>query len=93
MKGAGAEGPSRPARLSVANLRDAVALRMWGGNGCGAPCDFCRVVVSHTDIEYEVEAQLGTEKLMLHFHPRCHDEWSAGRLPPAAPASSAGSAA
>jgi hypothetical protein len=65
----------RSERLTVAALRRATPIRMWGGKGCGAPCDFCRVLVSSTDIEYEVEAQLDGEAVTLHFHTRCHDAW------------------
>src|ERR1700677_5068952 len=36
----------RSERLTVAALRSAASGRMWGGKGCGAPCDYCRVVVS-----------------------------------------------
>ena len=75
---------TRSARLPLAVLRRAVPLRMWGGKGCGSPCDFCRVVVSETDVEYEIEADLDTQRLTLHFHPRCHDAWKAGLEPPAA---------
>ena len=75
----------RSARLSVAALRSAVPGRMWGGKGCGAPCDFCRVLVSGEEIEYEVEARVDSETLMLHFHPRCYDAWRTSRdLPPGA---------
>jgi hypothetical protein len=56
---------------------------MWGGKGCGAPCDFCRVVVSTDEIEYEVEAQVEREAFVLHFHPRCYDAWRITRDPPA----------
>lgn len=79
---AGREEPApeqRSGRLSVAALRSAVPGRMWGGKGCGAPCDFCRVLVGPEEIEYEVEAQLETESLMLHFHPRCYDAWRSSR--------------
>lgn len=76
------EQNQRQARLSVAALRRAVPIKMWGGKGCGAPCDFCRVVVPESDIEYEIEAKLDAEILTLHFHPRCHDAWKAGREPP-----------
>ena len=75
---AGHEEPApeqRSGRLSVAALRSAVPGRMWGGKGCGAPCDFCRVLVSAEEIEYEVEARLDQETLILHFHPRCYDSW------------------
>jgi hypothetical protein len=65
----------RTERLTVAALRRVTPIRMWGGKGCGAPCDFCRVLVSSTDIEYEVEAQLDGEPVTLHFHTRCHDAW------------------
>ncbi len=75
----------RGTRLSVAALRRAVPLKMWGGKGCGAPCDFCRVSVSESDIEYEIEAELEAQKITLHFHPRCHDAWRAGLEPPAEP--------
>ena len=75
----------RTGRLSVAELRRAVPLRLWGGKGCGAPCDFCRVSVSESDIEYEIEAELEAQKITLHFHPRCHDAWRAGLEPPAEP--------
>lgn len=73
----------RSGRLSVADLRTAVPGRMWGGKGCGVPCDFCRVLVSADEIEYEVEARLDGETLLLHFHPRCYDAWQASREPPA----------
>ena len=77
----------RSGRLSVAALRSAVPGRMWGGKGCGAPCDYCRVTVNAEEIEYEVEARLDRESLILHFHPRCHDAWRASRdLPPEASA-------
>lgn len=69
----------RSSRLSVAALRSAIPGRMWGGKGCGAPCDFCRVLVSPEEIEYEVEARLEAESLMLHFHPRCYDAWRTSR--------------
>ena len=73
------EPEERSGRLSVAALRSAIAGRMWGGKGCGAPCDFCRVLVNREEIEYEVEAHLGAETLILHFHPRCYDTWRASR--------------
>ena len=73
----------RSGRLSVAALRSAVPGRMWGGKGCGAPCDYCRVTVNAEEIEYEVEARLDRENLILHFHPRCYDAWRTSRdLPP-----------
>jgi hypothetical protein len=71
----------RPTRLSVAALRRAVGVRLWGGKGCGTPCDFCRVTLGATDVEYEVEAHLDGSTVMLHFHPRCHDAWKAGQEP------------
>jgi hypothetical protein len=74
-------GEPRPARLNVAALRRATPIRMWGGKGSGVPCDFCRVLVGPDDIEYEVEADLDGAKVMLHFHPRCHDAWTAGQEP------------
>jgi hypothetical protein len=74
---------TRSTRLPLAVLRRAVPVRMWGGKGCGAACDFCRVVVSETDVEYEIEADLDRQRLTLHFHPRCHDAWKAGLEPPA----------
>ena len=75
-----AEQP-RPTRLNVAALRRAVPLRMWGGKGSGKPCDFCRVLVGTADVEYEVEAELDGASVMLRFHPRCHDAWTAGHEP------------
>ena len=71
----------RTERLTVAALRRAEAIRLWGGKGCGVPCDFCRVLVSTTEIEYEVEAELDGEPLTLHFHPRCHDIWKTESRP------------
>lgn len=67
----------RTERLSVAALRRARSIRLWGGKGCGVPCDFCRVLVSFTEVEYEVEAELDGAPVTLHFHPRCHDVWKA----------------
>lgn len=69
----------RSGRLSVAALRSVVPGKMWGGKGCGAPCDFCRVLVSPEEVEYEVEARLERENLVLHFHPRCYDAWQTSR--------------
>src|SRR5579872_7143907 len=83
---AGCDEPApeqRSGRLSVAALRSAIPGRMWGGKGCGAPCDFCRVLLSAEDIEYEVEARLDAEDLTLHFHPRCYDIWRTSRSEPA----------
>jgi len=76
----------RAERLSVAALRRVVIKRVWGGKGCGAPCDFCRVLVTPSDVEYELEAELDGEPVTLHFHPRCHETWRAGRLPDELPA-------
>lgn len=76
-------GEPRSARLSVATLRKATPLRMWGGKGSGVPCDFCRVTMGADDVEYEVEADLDGTKLTLHFHPRCYDSWIAGQEPTA----------
>ncbi len=91
-------GEARAGRLSVAVLRRAVPLRMWGGKGSGAPCDFCRVVVSDSDVEYEIEAELDGQSVTLHFHPKCHEAWMVGRETPQAatetsPPAAGGSAA
>lgn len=67
----------RKERLTVAELRRARPSRLWGGKGCGVPCDFCRVLISITEVEYEVEAHLDGAAITLHFHPRCHDVWKA----------------
>lgn len=69
----------RPERLSVTALRRVVIKRVWGGYGCGAPCDFCRVLVGASDVEYEIDAELDGEPITLHFHPRCHEAWRAER--------------
>ena len=71
---------------------------MWGGKGSGAPCDFCRVVVSDSDVEYEIEAELDGQSVTLHFHPKCHEAWMVGRETPQAatetsPPAAGGSAA
>ncbi len=75
---------TRTERLTVAALRRARPIRLWGGKGCGVPCDFCRVLVSSTEVEYEVEADLDGSPVTLHFHPRCHDAWKAEIEGPAA---------
>ena len=65
----------RAERLTVAALRRAEPIRLWGGKGCGVPCDFCRVLLSDSEVEYEVDARLDNQPLTLHFHPRCYDIW------------------
>ena len=75
----------RSERLSVAALRSAIPGRMWGGKGCGAPCDYCRVLVGADEIEYEVEARLENDGVVLHFHPRCYDAWRTSRESSEAP--------
>jgi hypothetical protein len=90
---AGSNAPApeeRSGRLSVAALRSAIPGRMWGGKGCGAPCDFCRVLVSPDEIEYEVEARLDRDTLVLHFHPRCYDTWRTSREPKSGEAATPG---
>src|SRR3982074_20408 len=74
-------GEPRAARLNVAALRRAVPIRMWGGKGCGMPCDFCRVLVGPAHVEYQGDARLDGATITLHFHPRCHDAWTAGQEP------------
>jgi hypothetical protein len=32
-------------------------------------------LVTATEVEYEVDAQLDEQRLTLHFHPRCYDAW------------------
>lgn len=87
MSGSQPAGSNEPAleqrseRLTVAALRRAVPGRMWGGKGCGTPCDYCRVLVTPEEIEYEVEAELDSEIVVLHFHPRCYDTWRSSRQP------------
>ena len=71
------EETPRTERLTVAALRRARPIRLWGGKGCGVACDFCRVLVSSSEVEYEVEADLDGSPVTLHFHPRCHDAWKA----------------
>jgi hypothetical protein len=71
----------RSERLTVAALRRVVMKRIWGGQGCGAPCDFCRVLVTPTDVEYELEAELDGMPVTLHFHPRCYEAWRVERQP------------
>ena len=65
----------RTERLTVAALRRAEPIRLWGGKGCGVPCDFCRVLLSDSEVEYEVDARLDNQPLTLHSHPRCYDIW------------------
>ena len=82
---------SRTERLNVSALRRARPVRLWGGKGCGVPCDFCRVLVSSTEVEYEVEAELDGASVTLHFHPGCHDAWkleSEAQSPDSEPAES-----
>ena len=92
MSGSQSAGLNEPApeqrseRLTVAALRSAIPGRMWGGKGCGAPCDYCRVLVSAEEIGYEVEARVDGEIFILHFPPRCYDAWRTRREPPAAQA-------
>ncbi len=83
--GSNEPGPEqRSERLTVAALRRAVPGRMWGGKGSGKPCDYCRVLVSAEEVEYEVEARLDFEIVALHFHPRCYDSWRSSCEPAAA---------
>ncbi len=64
---------------SAGALRTAKPLTIWGGRGCGASCNYCGAVLSEMDVEYEVDAQIGAERVTLHFHRRCYDTWKAER--------------
>jgi hypothetical protein len=66
-------------RLSAASLRSAKPLTIWGGRGCGVPCDFCHSLLSASDVEYEVDARLDNERVTLHFHHRCYETWKTDR--------------
>jgi hypothetical protein len=65
-------------RLSVADLRRAKPLKLFGGRSAGTVCDFCRVVITPNDPEYEVDAELDGTKIALHFHVTCYDSWRTG---------------
>jgi hypothetical protein len=72
----------RKERLTVAELRRARPLKLFGGRGSGATCDLCRVVIDPNDPEYEVDAELDGGKLALHFHVKCYDAWRDSRDSP-----------
>jgi hypothetical protein len=73
-------------RLSVADLRRAKPLKLFGGRSAGTACDFCRVSITANDPEYEVDAELDGVKVALHFHVACYDAWRAGSASDDAPA-------
>lgn len=66
-------------RLSVADLRRARPLKLFGGRSAGSVCDYCRVTITPNDPEYEVDAELDGTKIALHFHVACYDSWRIGR--------------
>ena len=65
-------------RLTVADLRRAKPLKLFGGRSSGAVCDYCRVTITPNDAEYEVDAELDGTKITLHFHVACYDSWRIG---------------
>jgi len=69
----------RNERLTVAELRRAKPLKLFGGRSSGSTCDLCRVVINADDPEYEVDAELDGAKIALHFHVKCYDTWRANR--------------
>lgn len=82
------DATARKERLTVAELRRAKAIRLFGGRSAGAACDLCRVVINRNDPEYEVDAELDGVKIALHFHVPCYDKWNAGNMsddPPQVP--------
>jgi hypothetical protein len=68
-------------RFSLDALRGAILGGMWGGTGCGEPCDYCRLPIEAPDVEYEVAARVDAEQVSLRFHMRCFDAWVAARKP------------
>ncbi|HUN72072.1 MAG TPA: hypothetical protein VMU52_07150 [Steroidobacteraceae bacterium] len=43
------------------------------------------MLVGADEIEYEVEARLENDGVVLHFHPRCYDAWRTSRESSEAP--------
>ena len=56
---------------------DLAEIRLWGGKGSGAPCNYCGRRITASEIEYEVEAEVRGRPVTLHFHPACHEAWKA----------------
>lgn len=67
----------RKDRLTVAELRRARLIKLFGGKSTGQVCDYCRIVIHPNEPEYEVDAELDGTKLALHFHVACYDTWRA----------------
>jgi len=50
-------------------------VRMWGGYGIGRLCVVCDKTIEHSDVEYEVEANIKGETVRMWFHAACQSIW------------------
>ncbi len=48
--------------------------RTWAGRGTNESCDFCRQTIRPEQVEYEVELQ-GSTSRVLHLHFECYQAW------------------
>jgi hypothetical protein len=70
------ECSGRPARNDWRIPAYRQPVRVWAGNGTGAPCSFCGCCIQPHELEYEIELSPPTERI-LRFHFRCYRSWEA----------------
>jgi hypothetical protein len=59
-------------KLQAGKLPITSAVKVWGGQGNGSPCDVCEQPILPTDIEYETEM---SGARTYRFHSRCLGLW------------------
>jgi hypothetical protein len=51
-------------------------VRLWGGRGTGQqPCSLCASVITHDEVEYELDLDVGARIQVTRFHFLCYAAW------------------
>jgi hypothetical protein len=64
-------------RVRTGELPSVFGGKTFGGRGSNGACDCCDQIITHHEIEYEVELSLPLDSSRLTFiaHPKCHWIW------------------
>ena len=62
-------------RILAGQLTCGDPIHVWGGYGSDLTCSLCDQIIGRTDVEYEVEHQIGQAVHHYRFHFLCHAAW------------------
>jgi len=61
--------------IQEGSLPGSVPDRAWGGHGTEQPCSLCGRLITHKELEYEIESDSGGSRHVYRFHFFCNAAW------------------